>query len=178
MVIARLRQLLVPHGQPGLGPAVRASALTANQVRSACEEALQQTTFDAYRRDQLLALALCWHDRWEAAHELAQQQEGAQDMDFIHAILHRREPDRDNARYWLKQVGVHPAWKHLPPIAAAEGLTDLVQRGAWQADLFFEHCLTASGTAIAPLVRLQAAELLALLDHLSLHPNTPPFSAP
>lgn len=178
MVTARLRQLLVSHGQPGLGPDIRAAAWTEVQVRTACEEALQQTTFDARRRDQLLALALCWHDRWDAAHDLAQQQEGAQDMDLIHAILHRREPDRDNARYWLRRVGVHPSWKHLPPIAAAEGLTDFVHRGAWQADRFLERCLTASGAAIAPLVRLQAAELLALLDHLSLHPNTPPFTTP
>ena len=171
MVIARLRQLLVPYGQPGLGHDIRSSALTEGQVRTACDEALQQTTCDARRRDQLLALILCWHDHWDAAHDLAQQQEGAQDMDLIHAILHRRDPDRDNARYWLRRVGVHPVWKHLPPLAAAEGLTDLVHHGAWQAELFLDRCLTASGATNAPLVRLQAAELLALCDQLSFHPS-------
>jgi hypothetical protein len=178
MVIIRLRQLLVPYGQPGLGSAIRAATWTENQVRIACEEAFLQTTFGARRRQQLLALALCWHDRLDAAHDLAQQQGGTQDMDLIHAILHRRQADRDNARSWLRRVGVHPSWKHLPPVAAAEGLTDLVRRGAWQADRFLARCLSATGTAGALLRRLQAAELLAVLDCLSLRPNTTPITTP
>jgi hypothetical protein len=172
LVVDRLRAVLLPGGNPGLGREVRSLAWPAAEVRSRVDDALHQTAFSPAKRDQLLALALCWHDCWDDSHALAQAQEGDQDMDLVHAILHRREPDAANARYWLAQVGEHPAWRHLPPVAAAEGLSDLVTRdGRWRPREFVERCVTATAAAAPALVRIQAAELLALLDHLSRHPT-------
>lgn len=174
LVVERIRAVLLPAGNPGLGKGPRPLAWAAAEVRSKVDEALQRTAFGAARRDQVLALALCWHDCWDAAHELAQAQEGDQDMDLIHAILHRREPDAANARYWFKRVGEHPAWLHLPPVAAAEGLSELVTRdGGWRAGLFVDRCVAATAAEAPALIRIQAAELLALLDHLSRHPTGP-----
>ena len=52
----------------------------------------------------LLAL---WHDAkgdWDRAHDLAQS---ASDIngDKIHAYLHRKEGDQNNANYWYSRVG-------------------------------------------------------------------------
>jgi hypothetical protein len=53
---------------------------------------------------------LLWHDHFEAAHELAQDEENA-DGSLLHAIIHRREPDLSNARYWFRRVGnAHPSF--------------------------------------------------------------------
>jgi hypothetical protein len=53
---------------------------------------------------------LLWHDHFEAAHELAQDEENA-DGGLLHAIIHRREPDLSNARYWFRRVGnTHPSF--------------------------------------------------------------------
>jgi hypothetical protein len=53
---------------------------------------------------------LLWHDHFEAAHQLAQDEENA-DGSLLHAIIHRREPDLSNARYWLRRVGnTHPSF--------------------------------------------------------------------
>ena len=52
----------------------------------------------------LLAL---WHDgrgNWEAAHNVAQDIETT-DGSWIHAYLHRKEGDADNARYWYRRAG-------------------------------------------------------------------------
>src|SRR5262249_11090967 len=48
------------------------------------------------------------NDDLERGHALAQAHEGDKTCDYWHAIVHRREGDFDNAKYWLRQVGRHP----------------------------------------------------------------------
>jgi hypothetical protein len=48
-----------------------------------------------------------WHDAhgdWDQAHRLAQDDNTA-DGAWVHAYLHRREGDEDNARYWYQRAG-------------------------------------------------------------------------
>lgn len=42
---------------------------------------------------------------WEQAHQIAQQHEGTQAFDAIHALLHRIEGDTGNAAYWDRRAG-------------------------------------------------------------------------
>ena len=54
-----------------------------------------------------LALAGLWWDAkgdWTRAHESAQQDEGS-DGSWVHAYLHRKEGDQDNAAYWYSRAG-------------------------------------------------------------------------
>ena len=44
---------------------------------------------------------------WKAAHELAGEIDGA-DGARVHAYLHRKEGDPDNARYWYRRAGRAP----------------------------------------------------------------------
>jgi hypothetical protein len=57
-----------------------------------------------------LLLAL-WHDArgdWDAAHRVAQDVDG-EDGAWVHAYLHRKEPDEANAGYWYRQAGRPPS---------------------------------------------------------------------
>ncbi len=48
-----------------------------------------------------------WHDLngdWDSAHRIVQQMSDTHAM-WIHAYLHRKEPDLDNARYWYRRAG-------------------------------------------------------------------------
>jgi hypothetical protein len=54
-----------------------------------------------------LALAGLWWDAmgdWAQAHESAQQDEGPEGS-WVHAYLHRKEGDEDNAAYWYNRAG-------------------------------------------------------------------------
>jgi hypothetical protein len=53
-----------------------------------------------------LLLAL-WHDargNWDEAHRIAQDVD-TNDGAWVHAYLHRREGDLENARYWYRRAG-------------------------------------------------------------------------
>jgi hypothetical protein len=62
--------------------------------------------------DLIPALVGLWWDAkgdWKRAHELAQQDEGPEGS-WVHAYLHRKEEDQDNAVYWYGRVG-KPVWR-------------------------------------------------------------------
>jgi hypothetical protein len=54
--------------------------------------------------DHLRAL---WYDLngdWDTAHRIVQQMDDVTAM-WIHAYLHRKEPDISNAKYWYRNAG-------------------------------------------------------------------------
>lgn len=53
------------------------------------------------------ALVALWHDAkgdWHRAHEVAQDVEDATGA-WVHAYLHRKEGDENNAAYWYRRAG-------------------------------------------------------------------------
>jgi hypothetical protein len=73
-------------------------------------------------RDRALAAA-CWAGLWlffdflDEAHSISQDLHTVEGS-YWHAILHRREPDYDNAKYWFRRVGDHPIFDPLRVEAA------------------------------------------------------------
>ncbi len=58
-------------------------------------------------RELTPALAALWWDAkgdWKQAHEMAQDDEGPE-ASWVHAYLHRKEGDPDNAAYWYQRCG-------------------------------------------------------------------------
>jgi hypothetical protein len=53
-----------------------------------------------------------WHDGLDESHRIAQKSSGDRAADatlaFWHAIMHRREGDFSNSKYWYAQAGAHP----------------------------------------------------------------------
>lgn len=127
----------------------------------------------------LKAGLLLWYDALDEGHEYCQSVEGKgknRAADYWHAIMHRREPDYGNAKYWFRRVGYHPVFDSLVSrtarfVAASEsGLQDLVSQlspdNRWQPDRFIDACQSAekSDSEFELLLRrIQADEMLLLL---------------
>ena len=57
-----------------------------------------------------------YHDFLDRSHEISQELDTPTGS-YWHAILHRREPDYANAKYWFHRVGSHPVFEPLAQAA-------------------------------------------------------------
>ncbi len=152
-----------------LGPGPRAGVLSDKSIRAKAAEACPGS-------DEFLALALLFHDHHEAAHELVQAGEN-RDASYVHAILHRREPDFWNSKYWFRRVGRHPifvalgraAAGRLQPRGRATLAATLAPGGEWDPLAFVDACAASAAARAtdAPLLtEIQQIEFELLAAHL------------
>ena len=127
--------------------------------------------------DAKAALAGLWlyHDFLDESHRISQDLSSATGS-FWHAIMHRREGDFSNAKYWYARCRHHPAYERIASdgrsaLAGAENaeiLARLVQ-GEWDPSGFVDvvqaiHQRT-DDPMYEPAVALQRAEWRALFEH-------------
>lgn len=151
-------------GDAALDQSVRPEALTPARVRSEILAPFlsRRQALDARAADLLHALALLWHDRLDAAHQLVQAREGDADADLLHALLHRREGDYGNASYWFAAVGAHPLYAGLMPPARAYGVVGATHDFAPAAMVEAVRAACAGERASAPLIAFQRLEFATL----------------
>ncbi len=122
------------------------------------------------------------HDYLEASHELSQSVEGGgrhRAGDYWHAIMHRREPDDSNSKYWFRRVGSHPIFEELAKAAnaiisqadtaAAESARQKLSLGShWDPFAFVdfcEECNRKGDPSLAEIAKqIQWREMQLLLD--------------
>jgi hypothetical protein len=128
-------------GPAALDAQARTGTLSERRVRQIIDDMHAYSAFAD--RDCVLALSFLWHDDLPAAHALCQEHEGEQNYDYVHALLHRREGDYSNAKYWFRAVGVHPIYAQVANAALALGYEQLVRAGAWQPGVMVDACAHA-----------------------------------
>ncbi|XID93225.1 hypothetical protein ACF3MZ_01410 [Paenibacillaceae bacterium WGS1546] len=117
-----------------------------------------------------------WNDSLAAAHDLVEHLATSTGA-AIHGIMHRREGDYDNAKYWFRRADEHPAYHGLQARAAAylresgsvggpvqEALSKIATQGSWNPYLF----VNAVAIQEARLGEEQAAERLEYVQQLEL----------
>ena len=115
---------------PGLGPERRADALPIGELESDLESAVSQSSVSGGSADLVRSAALLWHDHLDASHTLSQDIR-SNDGSFLHGIMHRREPDYPNAKYWFNRVGTHDVFLDIfnraKAILTGTGLAHLIE---------------------------------------------------
>jgi len=173
-----LEKLLATAEPPELGPDARAGVQTEAALQRTLNDILPTSKLPEERQQLIRALVLLWHDQLEPAHVIAQAIDNA-DGAFVHGIMHRREPDYGNAKYWFRRVDNHPAFaamvRRVKELLDARTQTALLKRlapnGQWDSFAFIDLCEEAAhrktGNTTSSLLReIQRIETEALLETL------------
>lgn len=120
-------------------------------------------------------------DELDQSHRCSQSIEGLgkhRNGDYWHAIMHRREPDYGNSKYWFRHVGVHPVFADLAAIARPLAPSSNFDRWSsrlwtargWDPFAFVDLCEAAEQSRADHRLtefaeRVQWAEMLLLLEH-------------
>ena len=139
-----------------LGPGPRPGVSPESELSERVTAAFKGSAVSETERKLVLALVLLWHDHLDAAHTLAQSIENS-DGSYVHAIMHRREPDYGNAAYWFRRVGRHQAFPELARRVAELGNSTgkgklqqaLIRHGEWDPFAFVDACEKAANGAVS-----------------------------
>ncbi len=105
-------------------------------------------------------------DDLDSAHRIFQDEPG--DLgSYWHGMLHRREGDFDNARYWFRRAGLLPCFSKMHA-AASEHSATMAKQPTWDAYLFTGACEQVKFGAdelLAECVALQRVEFEVLLNY-------------
>ena len=138
---------------------------------------LKNTTFAEAIKSGLLL----WNDALDESHTISQ---GLMDQtgSYWHGIMHRREPDYPNSKYWFGRVGTHPIFPALRERALelfketanpSDALTEIGEAIAgeenWDSYQFVDWCQAAEDDADSDVTRflqqVQAEEIKLLLAY-------------
>jgi hypothetical protein len=171
-----------------LGPEPRPSRLPRPELEHRLEAWFQQRAISNDDRPALLSAALLWQDHLEEAHALAQEISTTTGS-FLHAIMHRREPDYNNACYWFHRVGRHESFhaiaRSATPFLVKQGeqllAPKLIPNGLWNPFAFVDACADAlrpgsTNHNCQILRQLQRIELESLVADMLMIADAPPGS--
>jgi hypothetical protein len=145
-VLLEIRPLLVPDRLMDVGPG------TPNLAHEPLLQVLaRELPKKAKNRDAALA---CLAGLWLLHNFLDESHAVSQDLDTLegsywHGILHRREPDYANAKYWFRRAPNHAVFGELclsarELAAGVPGAKFLARQTSWSAAGFVDLCESAA----------------------------------
>lgn len=128
------------------------SGIYEDEHRSRLEQLTPSTAFAGQDVIDRSSADCCISGLWLLHHFLDESHRVSQDIStssgsFWHGIMHRREGDFPNAKYWFRRVGDHPVFAELASACQQQlaedprGLAALpIEGGSWDAFGFVDMC--------------------------------------
>ena len=134
-LLAKCRERVLPLTQSA---EPEAQALTELQAHS------PESLFPQVRNAEVAYSALLLRlGAWEASHDLTNDDESPEGC-FLHAIIHRMEPNLSNSAYWWRKLGQHTVFPQLharaQEILSEHSVRDWELKAAWDPLLFNKWC--------------------------------------
>lgn len=168
---------------PPLVPAdVWNSELSEGILAASYEELFKgETVKDEAYAGAIKSGLLLWNDALNDSHDISQGLSNNTGS-YWHGIMHRREPDYSNAKYWFGRVGTHPIYPEVregaltlfedtaDPSAALSDIGDKIEsQEHWDPNQFIDWCEAAtedlSSDVAQFLQQVQVEEIKLLLAY-------------
>jgi hypothetical protein len=161
--------------QNELGPGMADESIRGLLAGLTCESVVAPNRL-ANRDMAQACLAGLWlrRDFLDESHRISQDLDNPTGS-YWHGIMHRREPDYGNSKYWFRRVGTHPVFGALAPAAqelaagadAGQGADYLLHGDEWDPMRFVDLCQAAvDDPPLAALARqIQRCEWELLFDY-------------
>ena len=174
--LSAFKAVIATPEPPVLGPQRRPGTAGEAELRRQIEAFIVELGIPARIQPALCSAALLWHDHLDASHTISQSIE-TREGSWLHGIMHRREPDYGNAKYWFHRVGSHDAFPKLarrvtPVVQNGPGEVSgrLIKEGGWMPFAFIEECERSEqgrDPAVKTLLRqVQSVEFDVLVEHI------------
>jgi len=170
--LERIKAVIATETLPGLDTSKRPSTRAAKELENELSIVLGEDIAPGIE-GLVRGMALLWHDHLDAAHVLAQDNH-TRDGSMLHGIMHRREGDYSNAKYWFQRAGRHPCYPRIQSKVELllgpghEWLSELVRGGSWDPFAFIDLCQASAEKhgAQNSLKEIQKVEFDALLESI------------
>ncbi len=176
-----LQHLLdLPPGGSEFGPQSGAAAARSALKDLRPDELVAGPVANRQMADAALAGLWLRHGFLDQSHSISQSLETTEGS-YWHGIMHRREPDYGNAKYWFRRVGTHPVFADVAarlnaavaageiPATGSDRQTVQTLAAAWDPFAFVDLCQQAARgndrELQATCEAIAALEVDALLDY-------------
>lgn len=108
-----------------------------------------------------------FHNALEDSHKEVGKTESAI-ASYWHGMIHRREGDFDNARYWMRRTGDHPTFYEMQS-RASDASPHMTKQMAWDPFLFIHLCEQykyGETTYKKEIAHLQKIEFSVIFDYI------------
>jgi hypothetical protein len=145
------QELLADDRLNDLGPGTPNQAVQSLLKKLAVENAFAPKQVRNHDMAQAcLAGIWLYHDYLDEAHSISQDLHTVEGS-YWHGLMHRREPDFGNAKYWFRRVGRHPVFaaltKEAAILAGQTAIPDadfLRKQTEWDPFAFIDLCEAAT----------------------------------